>query len=113
MVGIVQTHRHHDVSGTDVCPTTERLLQPELFQLHLAAFLGLLFPLAAFLVFLLVGYAVAAVLELNLGAQRPALAEVVAQVDDGVWYVEAAVRGVVPVCFGLAVAAYVVAIEVA
>lgn len=82
-------------------------------RLHLAAFLGLLFPFTTFLVFLLVGNAVAAVLELNLGTQRPALAKVVAQVDDGMGYVETAVRGVVLVCFGLAVAAYVVAIEVA
>ena len=77
VVGIVQTHRHHNVAGPDVGMLTERLLNPELLQFHLAAFLGLLLPLAAFLVFLLVGDAGAAVLKLYLRAEGPALAKVV------------------------------------
>ena len=88
VVGVVQTHGHHDVAGADVGKAAERLLNPELLQFHFAAFLGLLFPFAAFLVFFLVGDACATVFELNLCAHSPATAEVVTQVDDSVRYVE-------------------------
>ena len=66
VVGVVQTDRHHDMPEAEIGCTRKGLLNPELLQLHLAAFLGLLFPLAAFLVFLLVGQTGATVLELNL-----------------------------------------------
>ena len=79
------------MSYTQVGPGSKGLLQPELLQLYLAAFLGLLFPLAAFLVFFLVGDARAAVLKLSLRAKRPAFAKVVAQVDNGMRNVEAPV----------------------
>ena len=77
VMGVGQADRHHDMSCADVDGTRERFLNPELFQFYLTAFLGLLFPFSAFLVFLLVSNAVSSVLELNLGTERPALAEVV------------------------------------
>ena len=89
------------MSEAQVGLVRERFLQPELLQLHLAAFLNLLFPFAAFLVFLLVGQSVAAVFELYLRAQRPALAEVIPKIDDGMRQVELAVRRIVLVFLGL------------
>ena len=68
VMGIVQTDRYDDVSCTDVCPFGERLLNPELLQLYLTAFLCLLFPFSAFLVLFLIGDAITTMLELNLGA---------------------------------------------
>ena len=78
MMGIVQTDRYDDVSSTDVCPFGERLLDPELLQLNLSAFLRLLFPFSAFLVLFLVGDTITAMLELNLGTECPPFTEVVA-----------------------------------
>ena len=112
VVGIRQTHGHHDMTHTEVSPTGKRLLYPKLLQLYLAALLGFLFPLTAFLVFLLVGDARATVLKLYLRAQRPAFAEVVPQPDHGMRYVETPVRGVVLMFFRLTVATHVVAVEV-
>ena len=77
VMGVSQADRHHDMSSADVDGTRERFLNPELLQLYLTTFLGLLFPFSAFFVFLLVSNAVSSVLELNLGTERPALAEVV------------------------------------
>ena len=78
VVGVVQAYRHDDVADTQVGPLCKRLLKPELFQFYLAAFLYFLFPLATFLVFFLIGQAVAAVFKLNLRTKRPAPTEVVA-----------------------------------
>ena len=71
------------MTSTDVGPLAEGFLNPELFQFNLATFLGFLFPFAAFLVFLLVGYTIAAMLELYLRTKAPALAEVIPKIDDG------------------------------
>ena len=113
MVGVGKAHGHHEVAYAQVGPAGERLLHPELLELHLAAFLGLLLPLAGFLELLLNGSAATAVLKLNLARHGPALAEVVAYVNHGVGDVEAAVAGVVLVAARLAVAVHVVAVEVA
>ena len=111
MVGIIQADGHYDVTNTDVSPFVERLLNPELFQFHFTAFLGFLFPFATFFVFLLVGNTVAAMLELNLCAEAPALAEIIADGNGYVRDVETSVTGIVLMCFGLTVTADVVAIE--
>ena len=113
VVGIVQAYGHHDMACADVGGLGEGLLNPELLEFHLAAFFHFLFPFAAFLVFLLVCEAVAAVLELYLSAERPAFAEVVAEVNHSVGDVETAVARVVLMIFGLGVAAHVVAVEIA
>ena len=112
VVGIRQTHGHHDMTYADVSPTGKRLLYPELLQLYLAALLGFLFPLTAFLVFLLVGDARATVLKFYLRAQCPAFAEIIPQPDHGMRYVETPVRGIVLMFFRLTVATHVVAVEV-
>ena len=112
VVSIRQTHGHYDMTYADVSPTGKRLLYPELLQLNLAALLGFLFPLTAFLVFLLVGDARATVLKFYLRAQRPAFAEIIPQPDHGMRYVETPVRGVVLMFFRLTVAAHVVAVEI-
>ena len=111
-MGIGQSYRYHNMSGTDVGPFAEGFLNPELFQLYLATLLGFLFPFAAFLVFLLVGNAIAAMLELYLRTKLPALAEVIPKIDDGMRNVKASVTGVILVCFGLTVATDVVAVIV-
>ena len=91
MVGIRQSHRYDDMSEAQVQRVRERFLQPELLELYLAALLYFLFPLAAFLVFFLKGKAVTAVFELYLRSERPALTEVVSQIDNGMRQVELAV----------------------
>ena len=65
------------MTESEVGCARKSLLNPELFQLYLAAFLGLLFPLTAFLVFLLIGKSGTTVFELNLSSERPALSEVI------------------------------------
>ena len=77
VMSIVQTHWYHDMTESEIGCTRKSLLNPELLQLYLATLLGLLFPFAAFLVFLLIGQTSATVFKLNLRTQRPALAEVV------------------------------------
>ena len=96
-MGVEQSHGNDNVSGADVGPACETLLQPELLQFHLAAFLGFCLPLAALLVFLFHGGSGAGVLKLNLSTHRPALAKVVAQIDDGVGNVETSVTRVMSV----------------
>ena len=51
-------------------------------------------------------------LKLYLCAEGPSLAEVIAQIDDGMWKVEASVAGVVLVRLRLTVTADMVAVEV-
>ena len=92
LVRVVQAaHGHHQVADADVQLRGEALLDPELFQFHLAAFLDLGLPLARLGELFLHGGAGAGMLEFDLGLHRPALAEVVAQVNDGVRHVETAV----------------------
>ena len=54
------------MTESEIGRTRKSLLNPELLQLYLTALFGFLFPLAAFLVFLLVGKPSATVFELNL-----------------------------------------------
>ena len=69
MVRIVQTYWYHDMTKTEISRTRKSLLNPELLEFYLSAFLCFLFPLATFLVFLLVGKACTAMFELNLCTQ--------------------------------------------
>ena len=112
MVGVVQTDGHDDMTEAQVQGAAEGLLQPELFELHLTAFLRLALPFAAFLVFALIGRAGAAMLKLNLRAQLPAFAEVVAQIDHGMGNVETTIALVVLVFGRLRVAIDIVTIKV-
>jgi hypothetical protein len=113
VVSVGQSERQHDVAEADVGPVGERLLNPELLQLYLAALLGLGFPFAAFLGLLLDGSAAAAVFKLYFHANAPALAEVVAEVNHGVGDVETAVRRVVLIVSRIGVAERIVAVKVA
>ena len=111
---VVQSaHGHHQVADADVQLRGEALLDPELFQFHLAALLDLGLPLARLGEFLLHGGAGAGMLEFDLRLHRPALAEVVAEVDHGMRHVEAAVRRVVPVIIGMRITVNVVTEEIA
>ena len=78
VMGIVQTHRHYEVSYLQVGGSRELLVDPELLQLYFATFLLLTFPLGCLVGLVFNGRARARVLKLYLGAQRPALAEVIA-----------------------------------
>ena len=113
MVCVVKTYGHYEVSHADVCPFGERLLNPELLQLYLAAFLLLAFPLCSFIGFVFYGTAGTGVFELYLGTHCPALAEVVTYVDDHMRNVETSVTGVVLVGLWIAITVYVIAIVVA
>ena len=111
VVGVVQAYRHHDVPYLNIKRARELLVDPELLQLYLAAFLLLAFPLGSLVGFVLDGAASAGVFKLHLHTEGPAATEVVAQIDDGVRDVEASVRRVVLVVLGSAVAVDVVAVE--
>ncbi len=114
LVRVVQAaHRHHDMADSDVELRREALLDPELLQLHLAAFLDLRLPFPGFSIFLLHGGAGSGVLEFDLGLQGPALAEVVAEINYGMRNVETAVRRIVLIISGMGIAIDVVAVEIA
>ena len=88
-MGIVQSaDRDHDMAHPDVQLRQESFLDPELLQLHLAAFLHLLLPFPGFFELPLGRYARTGMLELDLGLHRPAFSEIVAQVDDGMGNIE-------------------------
>ena len=110
---VVKAYWYYNVTGADISPTCKGLLQPELFQSHLAAVFGFLFPLATFLVFLFVGNAGAAVLKLYLGTETPAFAEVVPKIDYSMRDIETAMAWVIAVLLGLTISTYVVAEEIA
>ena len=112
MMSICQSYRHHDMSGTDVSPLAERLLNPELFQFHLAAFLGLLLPFSSFLILLLVRHACAAMFKLNLRTHGPSLPEVVTHIDYGMGNIKLPMTRVVPMLIRQVVPAGVVTIVV-
>ena len=100
------------MSSADVGPTGKRLLNPELFQLHFATFLRLLFPFATFLIFLLVCDACTSVFKFDLCSYTPSLAEVIPKIDDCMWNVETSMTGVILVFLWLTVATNVVTIKI-
>ena len=91
----------------------ETFLHPELLQSHLAAAFQFLLELAGFLSFLLHGCLNSAVLELNLCADAPTVAEVVSHHDDCMRQVHAAITRRVFVFLCLRVAEHIVAVEMA
>ena len=113
MCVVQPAHGHHQVADAQVQLRGETLLDPELLEFHLAALFDLGFPFARFGELLLHGCTGAGMLEFDLGLHRPALAEVVAEVDHGVRNVEAAVRGIVLIIYGMGIAIDVVAVEIA
>ena len=112
-MGVGEAYGHYYMSDTDICPACKRLLNPELLQLHLAAFLGFLFPFAGLFKLFLNGTACSAVLKLNLARHAPALSEVVAYVYHGMRNVEASVARIVLILACVRITINVVAVEVA
>ena len=100
------------MAHTDVEALAERLLEPELLKGHLAAALDFVLELARLFGFDFHGHLIAAVFKLDFAAHAPAFAEVVAQVDDHMGQVDAAVAFGVFVTLGVGIAEHVVAIEV-
>ena len=100
------------MTHAQVKPWRETLLNPELLQGHLAATLYLLLELAGLFRFLFHSGLDATVFKLHLGTHTPAVAEVVAQHDNGMGQVDAAVSLVFGIAVGVRVAKYVVAIEI-
>ena len=97
---------------THVKGPRERLLDPELLELNLSAFLDLGFPLASLGVLFLYSRTRTGVLELDLTLHRPALPEVVSEIDHGVGNVKAAVALVVLVIVGMGIPINIVAVKV-
>ena len=113
VVGVCQAYRHHNVANADIGKSAKRLLNPELLKLYLAAALLLLLKLNGLLGLVFYGRTGAAVLKLDLGAECPTLAKVVAKVYNGMGYVEASVARVVLTAACRTVAVARVAVEVA
>ena len=112
VIGIVKSHGDDDMSGSHVCPAGERLLDPELLELHFAAFLLFKLPLGSLVGLVFDGAACARMLKFHLRAHRPAAAEVVADVDDSMGNVESSVGRIVLVALGIcAITVDMVAIE--
>ena len=105
--------RHDDVSHPDIQCITERFLKPELLKCNLAATFNLMLELASLLGLNLDGHLVAAVLELDLATHRPAVTEVIPNIDDHVRQVDATVSVGVFVTLRMRVAEHVVAVECA
>ena len=104
---------HDDVSHADVEAFAKRLLDPELLQSHLAAALNFVLEFSGFLGLDFHGHFAAAVLKLDFAAHAPALAEIVAQIDDYMRQVHATVAFGVFVTLGVRIAEHIVAVEVA
>ena len=112
-MGIEQTYGHDDMSGPHVKLFAEGLLDPELFQCHLATFFYLLFPLAPFGEFFLLGTSRTGMFKLDFRRHGPSFAEVITYVNHGMGNVKPAVTRVVGIFLGVAVAIHVVAVEIA
>ena len=76
-MGVDQAKRYHNMTGSHVESTAECLLKPKLFQLHFAAFLGLMFKLNGLVGFIFNGRTRATMLKFNLRSHRPALTKVI------------------------------------
>ena len=113
MIGICQTYRHYNMSGTDIGKTSKRLLNPELLKLYLATAFLLLLKLNGFLGLIFNGRTRAAMLKLNLCTKGPTLSEVIAKINHGMRNIETSMTWIVlsAACRTIAVAR--VAIEVA
>ena len=111
VVGVVQSHGHDNVPQLHVGPVGETLVEPELLDFHLSAFLYLVLVFAALVVFHFDGRTRARVLKLYFGAHGPPLSEVVAQIDHGVGDVKPSVALVVFVSRSVLVAVVAVAVE--
>ena len=113
VVTIGIAHRHDDLTGLDVEHSIpESLVQPKLLERHLATFLRLGLILARLFRFYLHGRLVAAVLKLHLGAKRPTVAKVIAQVERDMGKVKAPVAIVVLVACGGIVSVETLTIEI-
>ena len=108
---VVQSYGHDDMSELQVDSLGELLVDPELLQFHLTAFLLLILPFGSLVGLVLNGRAGACMFELNLCSHGPPLTEVVTEVDHGVRDVELPMTGIVLVVGGGAVAVHMVAEE--
>ncbi len=106
-------HRHHIVTKANVDGVAKRLLNPELFQSHLAAALNLFFPFAKLFVLHLYGRFRSAMFELYFAAKRPAATEVVAQHQHHMRQIDLTIAHGIFVLRGFAVAIDVVTVEIA
>ena len=113
VVGIEQTYGYNDMSHPHVKLLAEGLLNPELFEFHLATFLNLLFPLATLREFLLLSASRTGMFKLDLRRHKPSLTEVVTQIDNGMRDVKPSVTRVVGILLRVAIAIYIVAIKIA
>ena len=108
VVGVGHAHRHNDMSSTDIQRLGETFLHPELFQRHLAAAFHLLLELTSLLGLFLHGCLYAAMLELNLSADAPSAAKVVANHNNRVRQVETRIGRRITIAIGMRVAKNVV-----
>ena len=114
VVGIGITDRHDDFSCLNVeLPAPKGFVYPKLLDVHLSTFLYFCFVFASLFCLNLNGRTRAAMLELNLAAHRPALTEVIADVQANVGQVETSVAFVVLVVLRHLVAIEALAVEVA
>ena len=114
MVGIGIAYRHDYLARLDVkLAIHERLVHPELLDIHLTALLYFRLVFAGFLGFYLHGSTIAAMLKLNLRTHRPSLAEIITDVQTHMGQVEAPVTLVVGIVLRLLVAIKTLTVEVA
>ncbi len=113
VIGVGQSERHDDMTGTDVGKAAERLLKPELLKFDFTALFSLKFVFDSLFCLVLNGLSGTSVLKFYLRSHGPSLAEIVAHIDHSVRNVETSVVGCVLVNARLGVAFAAVGIEIA
>ena len=114
MIGVGIAYGNDYFTGLDVeLAFPELLVDPELLDVHLAAFFHLGFIFSGFLGLYLHGGAIATMLKLYLGTQCPSLAEVVAEVQTYVWQVDASMALVVGLVLGFLIAVETLTVKIA
>ena len=114
VVSVGITYGYDDLAGFDIKLTaSERLVDPELLDVHFAAFLYLGLVFASLLGLYFHSGTIATVFKLNLRTQGPSFTEIVAQIQHHVRQVETSMTFVIGIKFRLLVTIKTLAVEVA
>ena len=89
VIGIAITHRYDNLTCLDIeLTSSERLVNPELLDVYLTAFLHFCLIFASLLGLYLYSSTIATMLELNLRTHGPTLAKIITNIQTHMWQVE-------------------------
>ena len=112
VVVVGHAHRYDNVPHAEVEGFGETFLNPELLQCYLATAFNFLLEFASFFSLFLDGCFGAAVFKLDFGADRPSVAEVVAEHNHGMRDVDTTVSLILGIAVAVGIAKNVVAIKI-